>query len=207
MQVTLLTDTNQPTKPAQLLVEPERESRRARIVRKFRYHVSDVKGWLFLPTAFVVGLVMGRLAAFFLFCAMLTCRASQGGTVFVNNLIGDDRANGLDQDVIGTQGGPVATVARALRIAKASDTIWIANTGTPYDESILIDWPGQGGTGLYPLVIDGHGAVFRGTRRVPADVWQRVGEGTYRYQPYRKGHYQLLVGGAPAAEAKVQRFQ
>src|SRR5262249_37504354 len=43
-----------------------------------------------------------------------------------------------------------------------------------------------------------------GAQRLAPEFWKRVGEGTYRYQPFRKGFYQLMVNGEPAPEVRVE---
>jgi hypothetical protein len=123
-----------------------------------------------------------------------------GAIIYVNNVIGDDRANGIFAEAGGPGDGPVLTIRRALEIARGTDSISIANTGTPYFESVTLDRPDLAGSAAYPFIIEGNGAVMRGTRPLPPEVWRRVGEGTYRYQPYRKGHYQLAVSGVVADE-------
>jgi hypothetical protein len=159
------------------------------------------------------------------FCVgLLLPGTAWAGTVYVNNVIGDDRANGLAPDIRTEVVGPVATVGRALELAHGSDVISIANTGIAYSESVILDRPELAGRdpglvigpghlyrrrpyklgadriGMHPFVIDGNGAVVRGSRPLASSVWSRVGEGTYRYEPYRKAHYQLIVSGTPAVE-------
>jgi hypothetical protein len=125
----------------------------------------------------------------------------------VNNITGDDRANGAHPDIKGARDGPVRTIARGLDLVQPYDHLVIANTDLPYGESLLISRVGLSGTRPFPFVVEGNGATLRGAERLPSDVWRRVGTGTYRYQPYRKGHYQLVVGGAVASEVAVTRDQ
>jgi hypothetical protein len=44
----------------------------------------------------------------------------------------------------------------------------------------------------------------RATAVLPEHVWRYMGGGVYKYQPYRKGHYVLLVNGKPAEEVRVR---
>lgn len=136
--------------------------------------------------------------------AMVPCFA-EGGTIYVNNALGDDGASGLFPELRALGDGPVATIRRAFEIAHGSDSIVIANTGLPYAESVTLDRPDLAGTAVFPLVIEGNGAVLRGAKRLSPDVWRRVAKETYRYQPYRKGHYQLIVNSTPAKEVPVGR--
>ena len=149
--------------------------------------------------------------------------------VYVNNATGDDRFTGMFPEIRSAADGPVATIGRALRIAQGGDAIIIANTGIPYGESVMVDRPeligsnpprvanedlvysyhpyrtGSEWVGEFPLIIEGQGAVLRGTQPLAPGVWTRVGEGTYRYQPLRKAHYRLVVNGAVAREVPVER--
>jgi hypothetical protein len=134
--------------------------------------------------------------------SFLWADVARAATIYVNNITGNDHATGMSAEP-GTPGdGPVATIRRALEIARGTDSIVIANTGEPYSESVTVDRPELFGSELYPFIIEGNGATMRGVRTLPPDVWTRVGEYTYRYQPYRKGHYQLIVDGAVAREVE-----
>ncbi len=150
---------------------------------------------------------MIRRLGFIVVCALGLIRPSAAGTVYVNNITGDDRANGVHPDIKGPRDGPVRTIARGLGLVQPYDQLVIANPDLPYGESLLITRGGLSGTRQFPFVVEGNGATLRGTERLPSDVWRRVGTGTYRYQPYRKGHYQLVVGGAAASEVAVARDQ
>jgi hypothetical protein len=131
-------------------------------------------------------------------CALAIGRPSVAGTIYVNNITGDDRANGAHPDIKGLRDGPVRTIRRGLELVEPYGGLVIAHTDLPYAESMLITRVGLSGTRQFPFIVEGNGATLRGAERLPADVWRRVGPGTYRYQPYRKGHYQLVVGGAVA---------
>ncbi len=131
--------------------------------------------------------------------------AARADIIFVNNVTGDDQFNGLASEIRTQIDGPVATIGRAVKIATGTDSIVIANTGEPYVESVTLNRPDQAGSEAYPIIIEGNGATMRGAARLPDGVWRRVGEGTYRYQPFRKGHYQLVVNGKVAVEARADR--
>ncbi len=141
-----------------------------------------------------------------LIVVLLVPASSFAGTIYVSNVIGNDRANGLFPEIGGGDNGPVATIGRALKIVQGTDAIVIANTGLPYVESVTFDRPDLQGTVRYPIVIEGNGATLRGAQRLSPDLWRRVGEGTYRFQPFRKGHYQLAVNGTPATEVRADEI-
>ncbi|MBI3466469.1 MAG: right-handed parallel beta-helix repeat-containing protein [Planctomycetes bacterium] len=165
------------------------------------------------------------VVCWFLVLLPSVCLARQ---VYVNNTTGDDRSSGMFPEIRSVADGPVTTIGRALRIARGGDVVVIANTGIPYNESLIVDRPELAGSdpprvaaddlvyryhpyrigeqiGDFPLIIEGQGAVLRGAKRLPPDVWTQVGEGTYRYQPLRKAHYQLVVNGGVASEVPVER--
>jgi hypothetical protein len=120
--------------------------------------------------------------------------------LYVNNLTGNDRFNGRRPEIRSQSDGPVATIARAMEIATRTDSIVIANTGEPYRESLILSRPELSGTSAYPFVIEGNSATLRGAFPVPTEIWRHSSDGTYRYQPFRKGHYQLVVNGKVAEE-------
>ncbi|MFP6764631.1 MAG: hypothetical protein VB858_13475, partial [Planctomycetaceae bacterium] len=62
-------------------------------------------------------------------------------TLYVNNRMGRDHNNGTQEKSVNETTGPVRTIQRALKLAGASDVISIANTGTPYYESITLYGP------------------------------------------------------------------
>jgi hypothetical protein len=83
---------------------------------------------------------------------------------------GNDTADGI--------AGPVQTIARAMSLATAGDTIHLARRAEPYHESILIrEKSGEPGK---PIIIDGHGATLTGCDPLrPAD-WQQESPGLYK---------------------------
>jgi hypothetical protein len=135
--------------------------------------------------------------------ALLAPAVAPAASIYVNNITGNDRATGLAPVFRTDFDGPVASIRRALELARSSDVIEIAHTDVPYTEPVLVDRPALFGTDAYPFLIEGHGATIHGARPVPASVWRYVGDGVYRYQPYRKGHGQLILAGAPAREVPV----
>ena len=93
--------------------------------------------------------------------------------IHVNNQGGDDRADGSHLRPEITHGGPVRTIAKALRLAEAGDRIVLAKTSEPYRESLSLTGSKHGGSPLGPLVIEGNGAVLDGSARcrtTPGDI-------------------------------------
>lgn len=81
---------------------------------------------------------------------------------------GDDKADGSS--------APVRSIARAISLAKAGDTVHL--TPGAYFESVnLVNKTGAPGQ---PIVIDGHGAWIDGSDPVRADEWESLGLGLFR---------------------------
>src|SRR5262249_40315153 len=126
---------------------------------------------------------------------VLLARFSAAEEIFVNNVSGDDRNDGLLD--VGRQGnsGPLRSLARAAQLAGFADTIVLANTGSPYYGSISLTGRRHSGSRYQPFVISGNGATISGLRSVPPEGWQRVGTDLWKLTSTRKGYYQLLRGG------------
>lgn len=133
--------------------------------------------------------------------ASLTHSAS-AAVIFVNNHLGSDAADGSSAQIIGKQAGPVRTISKALKISAPGDTIYIANTGRPYYDSLSFVGPRLSGSGLRPLLIRGNGATLTGAMRLPPTAWLAVGENLFKVVPYRKGHFQLVRDGKALAEVR-----
>ncbi|MFW6161577.1 MAG: right-handed parallel beta-helix repeat-containing protein [Planctomycetota bacterium] len=115
--------------------------------------------------------------------ALIAGAVSQGEIWFVNNNGGDDANEGTSSQA------PFATIAKAVASARTSDAIVLADTGIPYREPIRLRR--LGGTPAKPLVIEGNGATITGLRRIPAEAWERRGDGVF-FHPVAKKPY-----GAP----------
>lgn len=122
--------------------------------------------------------------------------------IYVNNATGADRYDGSAPDTVGIFAGPVRTISRALRLASPSDVIVLANSGTPYFDEVTIDGRRLSGNEERPFRIVGNGAVLSGAMALPPEAWEEVGRDLWRVKPYRKGHYQLVRGGAAVSERR-----
>ena len=125
-------------------------------------------------------------------------------TLYVNNRVGSDRFNGVAPEAVNRQTGPVATIGRALKLARRSDIISLADTGVPYYESISLVGGRHSGTGERPFMIAGNGATLSGAIAVPETAWQQVGTDFWQLKPYRKGYYQLILDGKAVREVRPQ---
>lgn len=130
--------------------------------------------------------------------------------IFVNNLEGDDAADGrvaaLDSSVNGSASsanGPVKTIERALRIAEPSDRIVLINTGQPYRNSISLVGKNCSGTEDQPFTIVGNGVTIDGTKPIPKDAWEHFEGDVYRYKPPRAGFQCLYQKGKPVSRAEI----
>ncbi len=123
-------------------------------------------------------------------------------TIYVNNRIGSDALDGKSSGLLGAKAGPVRTIRRALRIADSADIVVLANTGTPYYESIQLFGKRHSGIGIGKFTIIGNGAVVSGARLVLPKAWRLVGSDLWKLTPWRKGHYQLILDAKPLPEHK-----
>jgi len=114
---------------------------------------------------------------------LLPAQTSSARELFVNNVAGDDLHDGRAAQPDSQDHGPVRTIGRALTLARKADRIIIANTGTPYQESVTLQGSRNSGFGNRPLIIEGNGAVLDGTRPIPRDVWKPVKKDLYRFTP------------------------
>ncbi|MCA9241978.1 MAG: right-handed parallel beta-helix repeat-containing protein [Planctomycetales bacterium] len=115
---------------------------------------------------------------------------------YVNNLLGDDRQNGLaeEPDVVD---GPVATIGQALKIAAPGDHIYVANTGEPYREQVSLSGCNPRGRDDRPLVISGNGATLDGTVAAAYGAWRHVRGDVFAMRPRRLTYQQLFLQGKP----------
>jgi hypothetical protein len=123
--------------------------------------------------------------------------------LFVDNLAGDDRADGrYPQSSL--EGGPVRTITRALALAGPGDHIHIANTGEPYRETVSLSGGDHSGFSVNPFTIFGNGAVLDGSLPVPGGDWESVHDNIYRFRPPRGSHHLLFLAGRPATRKPVE---
>ena len=80
--------------------------------------------------------------------------------IFVDNVVGNDRAAGRQPRQAADGTGPVRTIREALGRARTSDTIVLANTRQPYRESISVVGSCRSGTAEEPFTIRGNGAIL-----------------------------------------------
>jgi hypothetical protein len=124
--------------------------------------------------------------------------------LFVDNIGGDDRANGHEPRST-TEAGPVKTITRALSLAEPGDRIHLAKNAIPYRESISLSGGDHSGFVVSPFTIVGNGATLDGSLPVPAREWESVRENLYRFHPPRGSHPMLFLDGRPAPRRPVSQ--
>lgn len=92
---------------------------------------------------------------------------------YVNNETGDDKASGLAAKRTAND-GPVRTLAKAVKLLRAGDTLHLAATRRPYRETLRLN-NGFGGVEGKPIVIDGHGATILGCDPLRLAGWEEAG--------------------------------
>ncbi len=134
------------------------------------------------------------------FCLMLVLWPipAAGRDIFVDNRSGDDRSTGEQLHNALAHGGPVRTLARALRLAWSGDAIVLVNTGVPYQENISLVGSRYSGTPQQPFTIRGNGAVLDGSKPIPPEAWKPYEGAVFRFRPRRMAYQQLFLDGRPA---------
>jgi hypothetical protein len=117
--------------------------------------------------------------------------------IYVNNVMGDDRATGRYPAIYGRGEGPLLTLGRALAIASKGNRVILADTGEPYRESVTLQAGRNSGFPEEPFVIEGNGAVLDGSAPVPPEAWMHFRGELFRFQPDRFSHQQLFLDGLP----------
>jgi hypothetical protein len=134
-------------------------------------------------------------------CWLLSNAAARD--IYVNNLAGDDRFDGSQQQPSDGYIGPVRTITKAMRLARASDVVRIANTGTPYHEMISVAGGDHSGAPVRPFRIEGNGAVVDGSVGIPPLAWEHFRGDVFRFRPARMGYQQLFLEGRPLTRRPV----
>ena len=103
--------------------------------------------------------------------------------LYVNNIAGNDLHDGHAPLADTQDHGPLRTIGRAMKLAHKGDHVIIANTGTPYRESVTVQGGRNSGFATRPFVIQGNGAVLDGTEEISRDIWKPVKKDLYRFTP------------------------
>jgi hypothetical protein len=111
----------------------------------------------------ILGLVLGLLPL---------CAAD----LYVDNVSGDDAFSGRMSRADGKGDGPYRTIARALKEARAGDTVHLTATGKLYRQAANF-YGHPGGERDQPVTLDGHGATLCGADSVSADGWSEWKDG------------------------------
>lgn len=125
----------------------------------------------------------------------------RGGTIFVDNRLGNDRYNGLAAAPEGYRNGPVQSLAAAAHRVRPGDSIVIANHGRTYYGSLSLVGARHSGAGNRPFVIYGNGVTLSGAKPIATGSWQHVRDDIWRITPVRKTFYQLVLDGTAVAAA------
>jgi hypothetical protein len=129
----------------------------------------------------------------------LTAGICAAADIYVDNLTGDDRRNGLEPKSYGVGNGPVRTITKALRLAQKGDRIFLTNNpGVPYRESIAISGGFHSGIATFPFQLIGNGATLDGSLSLAEAEWEFVTGETFRVRPPRGAHQRLFLNDQPA---------
>lgn len=124
--------------------------------------------------------------------------------IHVSNVDGSDAMDGSAARPVNVVSGPLASLQRAVQIARPGDVIEVAKTPEPYYGSITLQGTWNSGTPLQPFIIRGNGAELSGAVAVPTAAWQNVGTDLYATVPRKKGYYMLLSAGKALQEVRTK---
>jgi len=124
--------------------------------------------------------------------------------IYVNNATGRDRNLGQSGDTADGLSGPVRTIMRAIELSGQGDRIILAQTDTPYRETICLFGGKQSGDSFNAFTIEGNGAVLDGTEMLPIAVWRHAFGNTFRFKPSKFTHFQLFESGLPLKRVAVE---
>ena len=99
--------------------------------------------------------------------------------LYVNPDQGADNADGLAPVRIAPGGpGPFKSIAHAIELARAGDTVHLAPTNHPYHATL--DLHSRAGAPGQPIIFDGHGATLTGCDPLRPAEWVAAGPGLFR---------------------------
>jgi hypothetical protein len=137
-----------------------------------------------------------RKACWVVIASCLLVGKAAARDIFVDNGSGDDKNNGRHAQGHGDMGGPVRTIAKALRLARAGDRVVLANSRQPYHECVaLVGTRHSGAARLIPFIFDGNGATLDGSVPIPADGWTFFRDNIFRFRPRQLIRPVLFLNG------------
>lgn len=143
---------------------------------------------------------MRRLVLLACLLAAGLCSPVLATDIYVDNLVGNDVADGLVVRPIEAGSGPVRTLRRAMKIAEFGDRVILTRTGAVYYDSLSLTSSRNSGTKNFPFTIIGNGATLSGLRALPPQGWQSAGTDLWKLTFTRKGFYRLMRDGQPLKE-------
>lgn len=103
---------------------------------------------------------------------MCECSTSWARGIYVDNERGDDAADGLSPEKA------LKSIAKAIELAEAGDTIHLKPSKSPYKEEAA--FRNKSGLPGRPIVLEGHGATISGCEPLVEADWHQVAPGLYR---------------------------
>lgn len=134
------------------------------------------------------------------FCISTAAVASD---LYVNNKTGSDTNSGVAPTQRGPGVGPMRSITRALKAAKAGDTIVVANTNEPYREILTLQGAKHSTNGVSPFRIQGNNAVIDGTVLVDDEAWDHSVKNVFSFKPHLLTYQQLYYRGKPLVRVQV----
>lgn len=152
---------------------------------------------------------LGRSRASIWTCAAIVCCFAlqcplAARDIYVNNVAGDDRADGSVREPIDPEHGPVRSIKRAVQLAQKYDRITLADTGTPYRECITLATSRNSGGEGFPFVLDGNGATLDGSAPIAVERWSGDRGDVLKFTPRKFTYPMLYLAGKPLTRVPVE---
>lgn len=105
---------------------------------------------------------------------------SAASDIYVNNQNGSDTNTGLEP------GKAFRTIRKAIAVVKPGDIVRLANTGSPYQESLVL--ANVNGTADQRITIEGNGSTLSGCQPLDLTQWEQAGPGLYKNSVFYKAN-------------------
>ncbi len=142
--------------------------------------------------------------AIFVFLSLGSISFASARDLFVDNMQGNDRNDGLKAETASGDKGPKKTISAALQVALSGDRIVLKKNDEPYRECVTLYGERRSGSNLAPFTIQGNGATLDGTAPIAKDAWTHTEAGVFGFQPTMAGPHKLFLNDKPAERVAVE---
>ena len=117
-----------------------------------------------------------RIIALFTF-GILLAGGSFAADIYVDNVAGNNRHDGLSKTVVSAANGPLRSIEKAIALSQPGDTIHLNPTGKVYRQ--MAAFHDKGGEPGKPITLDGHNVTLTGADPIPPGKWEPWRDGVW----------------------------